>query len=73
MAEPAYSIDVEERDFVVRVRRDVLNREEVSRFLDLLELESIRRRSQLSEDDAARLADEIDAAVWEQLQSRQAR
>jgi hypothetical protein len=71
MAEPAYRIEVEDRDLVVRVRRDVLDREEVSRFLDFLELESIRRRSQLSENDAARLADEIDAAVWKQLRSRQ--
>jgi hypothetical protein len=70
MAEPAYRIDVEEQDLVVRVRRDVLDREEVSRFLDFLELESIRRRSQLSEADAAGLADEIDAAVWERVRTR---
>ena len=65
MAEPAYRIDVEEDDLVVRLRKDLLGREEVSRFLDYLELESIRRRSQLSEADAAALSDEIDHAVWE--------
>lgn len=70
MADPAYRIDLEERDLVVRVRRDVLDREEVSRFLDYLELESIRRRSQLTEEDAARLADEVDAGVWERNRSR---
>lgn len=64
MAEPAYRIDIEEQDIVVRVRRDVLDREEVSRFLDYLELESIRRRSQLSEADAAAIAQEIDRAAW---------
>jgi hypothetical protein len=70
MAEPAYRIDVEEQDLVVRVRRDVMDREEVSRFLDFLELESIRRRSELAGEDAALLADEIDAAVWERNRSR---
>lgn len=69
MAEPAYRIDIEERDIVVRVRRDVLDREEVSRFLDYLELESIRRRSQLSETDAVALADEIDRAVWKRTRT----
>lgn len=70
MAEPAYRIDVEEQDLVVRVRRGVLDRDEVSRFLDFLELESIRRRSELTEAEAARLADEIDASVWERYRSR---
>ena len=70
MAEPAYRIDVEEQDLVVRVRRGVLDRDEVSRFLDFLELESIRRRSEVSEADAAGLADEIDASVWERYRSR---
>jgi len=69
MAEPAYRIDIEDQDLVVRVRRDVLNREEVSRFLDYLELESIRRRSQLSEADASALAQEIDRAAWERTRT----
>jgi hypothetical protein len=70
MAEPAYRIDVEEQDLVVRVRRDVFDRDEISRFLDFLELETIRRRSDLSVEDAARLADEIDSSVWERYRSR---
>ena len=70
MAEPAYRIDVEEQDLVVRVRRGVLDRDEVSRFLDFLELESIRRRSELTKAEAARLADEVDASVWKRYRSR---
>jgi hypothetical protein len=69
MAEPAYRIDIEDQDLVVRVRRDILDREEVSRFLDYLELESIRRRSQLSEADAAALAQEIDRAAWDRTRT----
>lgn len=64
MAEPAYRIDVGEQEMVVRLKRGVLGRDQVSRFLDFLELESIRQRSELTEADAALLADEIDDAVW---------
>jgi hypothetical protein len=68
-AEPAYHIDVQDRDIVVRLRGDVLNRDEVSKFLDYLELESIRRRSELSEEDAQALAAEIDRDVWQRSRS----
>lgn len=68
-AEPAYSIDIQDRDIVVRLRRDVLGREEVSRFLDYLELESIRCRSELSAADAAALAAEINKGVWERTRA----
>lgn len=70
MADPAYRIDVEDEDLVVRLKRDLVDREEVSKFLDYLELESLRRRSQLTEADAAALADEIDRAGWERNRLR---
>ncbi len=69
-APPVYRIDIQDRELVVRLRQDLLSREEVSRFLDYLELESIRRRSALSEEDAAGLAAEIDRSVWERSRSR---
>jgi hypothetical protein len=70
MAEPAYRIDSDDREIVVRLRRDVLDREEVSRFLDYLELEAIRRRSRLSKADAVELADEVDQDVWAGLRAK---
>lgn len=70
MAEPAYRIEFEERDMVVRVPRELAGREGVSRFLDYLDVESIRRRSQLTDEDAGGLADEIHRAVWERLRDR---
>jgi hypothetical protein len=69
-AEPAYRIQVEERDLVVRLRRGVLNQAEVSKFLDYLELESLRRRSELTEEDAQHLAREIDGAAWARVRGR---
>jgi hypothetical protein len=62
MAERAYRIGVEKQELVVRVRRDALEPEDISRFLDCLIIESVRRRSELRVTDPAALADEIDPA-----------
>ncbi len=70
MGEPAYRIKFEERDIILRVPRELLGREEMSQFLDFLELDSIRERSELTEEDAAVLADEVDGAVWDRLRHR---
>jgi hypothetical protein len=70
MAERAYRIDADDQEIVVRLRRDVLDRDEVSRFLDYLELEAIRRRSRLSEANAAELADGVDGRAWEAIRPR---
>jgi hypothetical protein len=70
MGKAAYRIDFEERDMVLRVPRELLGREEVTQFLDFLELDSIRERSELAEEDGAALADEVDRAVWDRLRHR---
>jgi hypothetical protein len=69
-ASRAYSIAVEDQDVIVRLRGGVLDRAAVSKFLDYLELESIRRRSELSEADAQALASEVDRALWERTRPK---
>jgi hypothetical protein len=69
MAEPAYRINVEDGDVVVRLKKGFVDSEQVSKFLDYLTLESLGHRSRLSEADATALADEIDRAVWERTRS----
>lgn len=69
-ADSAYEIEVRDQDIIVRLHGDVLDRETITRFLDYLQLETIRRRSHLTEDQAAELAAEIDANVWEKLRSK---
>lgn len=67
---PAVRLDEDDEDFIVRVRRNALEREEISKFVDFLLIESIRKKSKLTEEEAAEIADEIDRAVWEQLRPR---
>ena len=68
MAEPAYKLDVgDDNGFTLRVEPGVLDRGRVSRFLDYLILEATRGRSQLTREEAAEIADEIDSALWERV------
>jgi hypothetical protein len=64
---PAYEIDRDHGRLVVRVNEDLFTEDEVSRFLDYLTLESIRKRSELTEDDAETLAKEVKNAAWERV------
>lgn len=69
-ARKAYEITSEPGHLVIRFDDDLVDREAVAKLLDYVELESIRKRSQLSEEKASELADEIDRAVWEQVKHR---
>jgi hypothetical protein len=64
---PSYNIAIDKQNVVVRFNRDMIDRTALARFLDYLELESIRKRSQLTDAQAAELAAEIDQAVWNDI------
>lgn len=66
----SYEVAIEEDSILVRMSANLFSREEIVRFLDYLEVESIRRRSQLTRADAEQLADEIDQSGWRQVQER---
>lgn len=70
MTNIAYTIEIEQSDIVVRVNRDSIDQEALRRLLDFLELETLRKRSQLTEEQAAELAADIDRNVWEKLDSK---
>lgn len=63
----AYQVTVESDEVLVRFSREIYDAESVARFLDYLELEAIRKRSQLTQEEADALADEVDRAGWERL------
>ncbi|HEY7770841.1 hypothetical protein [Longimicrobium sp.] len=68
--EPAYQVDRNENEIIVRLRRNAVNEERASRIISYLELASIRDRSRLTAEGAAELADEIDQAVWKKNRDR---
>ncbi|HEX2081092.1 MAG TPA: hypothetical protein VHG08_25545 [Longimicrobium sp.] len=55
---------------VIRISKSLANRDRVERFLACLELEELASRSQLTEEAARELAEEIDRAVWEKNRHR---
>ena len=67
---PLYNITVDNQDIIVRLNRDIIDRDTLSKFLDYLELETIRKRSQLTVEQAAALADEIDRDVWSKIKHK---
>jgi hypothetical protein len=64
---PSYNVAIDSRDVVIRFKRDLIDQTTLNKFLDSVELESIRKRSELTEVQAAELAQEIDRAVWESV------
>jgi hypothetical protein len=62
-----YTVEVEDGQIVVRVDADAISAKDVSDFLDYVYLENIRRKASLSDKEIARLADEVDRAVWKRL------
>lgn len=65
-----YSVVVENRDVVVRFNKEIVDWEALSRFLDYLELESIRNQSKLTKVEAVELAEEIDRDVWKGIKHK---
>jgi hypothetical protein len=65
--QPSYTLAVDRQDLIVKFKRDVIDRDALGRFLDYIELESIRKKSQMSEAEAETLSREIDDAVWENI------
>jgi hypothetical protein len=70
VSQPAYQVDRNGDDVVIRINAEQMDVEQISRFLDYMALESVRQRSGLTEAGAAALADEIDRAVWERNRHR---
>jgi hypothetical protein len=68
-AQPAYRIWENERDrkWIVEISKDVVSREQISSILDYLMVESLRKKSGLTEDDADALAREVKRGAWERV------
>ena len=63
----AYQISSDQDDIVIRLSRHFINEQELTKLLDYLELEAIRRRSKLLPEDANILAGEVQQGAWQQV------
>jgi len=64
---PAYRFDYDEDDLVIRVPRDAISPDKVSRFFDYLLLEAGSRELNLTDEEIEAFADEADKAAWERI------
>ena len=61
----AYSINVENDRITLQLNASLIDRISLTKFLDFIEMESIRKSSQLDEAEAELLADEVNRAAWQ--------
>jgi hypothetical protein len=52
--------------FVLKIRQDLTDRAYLQRFVKLLEFRALARRNQMSQEEAAQLADEVKQSGWAQ-------
>jgi hypothetical protein len=62
-----YQITNDQDDIIIRVPRHYIDEQELTKFLDYLGLETIRRRSQLVENEANRLSEDVKQGAWQQV------
>lgn len=63
----AFRIAPEQGDIVIRLPKGSVDEEQLMALLDYLELETMRRRSELSSEDAERLARDVNQGAWQQV------
>lgn len=62
-----YTIAYENEDIVIRFEKEAVDKKLLANFLEFIEFEQIRQRSQLTEKQADKLAKEINRRVWKKL------
>lgn len=70
MVQTGYSYALDGRDIVLRMDKDLVEPEYFARFLDYLNVQAIRRRSQLAQAQVETLASDVNQAIWQQLKPR---
>lgn len=59
----SYNITLDNQDIIIKFNKNILDRESLTKFLEYIELETLRNRSNLTQEQAITLADEIDHDV----------
>lgn len=67
---PYYNLSVDEQNIIIKIDKKAIDYQQLTQLLNYLELKSISQRSQLTEEVAAELANEIDSTVWSKVKSK---
>ncbi len=63
----AYELTGDQENIMIRLPRELVDEKALEHLLDYLELEAIRRRSQLTKQDADNLASDVKQAAWQKI------
>ncbi|NEO69773.1 hypothetical protein [Moorena sp. SIO3H5] len=67
---PYYDLSVDDQTIIIKIDKTAVDYQQLTQLLNYLELKSISQRSQLTEEVAAELADEIDSTIWSKVKSK---
>lgn len=70
MSEKTYNITVENQDLIIRFNKNIIELDTLKKFLDYLELESLKKKSSMTTVQAEALAKEIDIDVWSNIKNQ---
>ncbi len=70
LKENFYNILIDDQEITIKLNRKLIDQETLNNLLDYLKLESIRNKSELTEELIKELADEIDVAAWKKLKPK---
>jgi hypothetical protein len=65
----AYKVTGDQENIIISLSRESVDQKALEKLLDYLDLESIRRRSQLTDLDAASLTSDVKQAAWQKVKS----
>ena len=63
----SYRVTTEDDSIVIRLPRSGTDEQTLAKVLDYLELEQLRRRSQLEQGDVERFSDVVKRGAWQQV------
>ena len=63
----AYKVTGDQENIIISLSRESVDQKALGKLLDYLELESIRRRSQLTDLDAESLTSDVKQAAWQKV------
>lgn len=63
----AYEISTVQDNVIIKVPRNLADEKTISRFLDYLDMENIRQKSQLTKENAQKLSSDVKQGAWKQV------